>query len=88
MSSPYDPSLFKTRLAEKLGNTAIKCPFCGKTSLTISTEYASLFVQKDLKSLQLGRNIPCGIISCNNCGHTNLFALGVLGMMAEQNSED
>lgn len=87
MNDQYDPEEFKEKLNQRVGRPLRPCPFCGKTTYSISSDYVSMFTQKEYKTLQLGNNIPCGVMFCDTCGHVDLFALGTLGMLKKQNTE-
>lgn len=63
------------------GNKIPPCPFCGKIQYTTTSKVAKILSGDDTHGITLGPNIPAGILVCENCGHIELFALGVLDLL-------
>jgi len=73
-------------LSKRLGN--IVCPMCHQSQYTLVDGYVSEPVRDDYKKVILGgRVIPSVMLVCNHCGHIDRFALGVLGLMENENTE-
>lgn len=65
------------------------CPRCGHTDFTVSDGYTSLFIGRDMNSLEIGgRSIPVAIVICLNCGFVSLHALGALDLLPDQEKQD
>lgn len=77
MSKYFSQEEFNRMLTEKCPSPD-PCPFCGGRRFSTTDTICQLSVQKRLDGVEFGRSIPCGIAICSNCGHVNLFALGVL----------
>lgn len=74
-------------LSKRLGK--LVCPMCLQSRYTLIDGYVSEPVQEDYKKVVLGgRMIPSVMLVCNNCGHIDRFALGVLGLMEGENTEN
>lgn len=80
MNTKYSSDEFKNALLKKLNNKLPKCTMCGNDKYILSEDFTSLFSQNDLKSISIGKYVPAGVIICRNCGHIELFALGMLGL--------
>ena len=44
-----------------------------------------ILIAEDTKNINLGPNIPAGMVICEKCGHIEFFAMGPLGLL---NTED
>lgn len=78
----YDPKVFVGELSKKLhDNNVPSCPYCHGSKFTSTDKFASILIGDDLENVSLGPSIPSGILICENCGHMEFFALGVLGLM-------
>ncbi len=76
-------------LNNKLGSSGAKCPMCGNMHFIIADGYFNNFLQDDLNSINLGgASIPSISIICSNCGFVSQHALGVLGLLPRQNSNE
>lgn len=84
--SKYNSDVFLGRLNKKIGGTTFSpCPFCGSRDFSSVDKLASVLIGDDVDSLNLGPSIPCGMVICQKCGHVNMFALGILGMLDKEN---
>lgn len=89
--SEYKSNEFISRISQKLPNGSYPtCPYCKGTNFSALPQFASILINTDMKNLNLGPSIPCGMVICNNCGHIEFFALGALGMLdnKENKNED
>lgn len=78
----YDPNKFISNISSKALNGKIpQCQFCGGRNFTSTDKFASILIGEDLDSINIGPSVPAGMLICNNCGHTEFFALGPLGML-------
>ena len=78
----YDAKEFISALGEKMGNRNVpNCPYCGGNKFTSTDKLATIFIGEDLSGINLGPNIPSGMIICESCGHIEFFALGSLGLL-------
>lgn len=79
---------FVSVLKNKLGNRFLPlCPFCGGKEFTTVNEFASININENFDGIRIGTSIPAGMVICKNCGHVDLFALGVLGMLPKKDKE-
>lgn len=84
----YNPNRFISAIQGKLINGRIpQCPFCGGKKYTSTDSVAGILISNDTKNLNIGPNIPSGMLICENCGHIDFFALGVLGLMEDSNND-
>lgn len=80
--SKYDSKEFITVLGKKMsGRDVPTCPYCGGKKFTSTDKFATILIGDDLSGINLGPNIPSGIIVCENCGRIEFFALGSLGLL-------
>lgn len=78
----YKAQEFRDAFVERIGkNSFPRCPFCGGNQFEIFDKYSSLLVGETFAGLNLGPTVPTGIIVCRNCGHIEMFALGILGLL-------
>ena len=85
----YDPQEFINALTEKMnGKSFPECPICGGEKFTSTENYVTLPISKDLGDVRLGPNIPTGMVICENCGHMEFFALGVLNLIKKEEHND
>ncbi len=77
----YNAENFIKVLRERTNNKEIKCDICGGNSFTTTEQFASIIIGKDLNSVQLGPQIPAGMLICEKCGHIDFFALGALNLL-------
>lgn len=80
MSKTFSQEEFNRKLSEKCPDPQ-PCPFCGCKHFSTTENICNLPLQDRLEGFEFGRSIPCGIAICSNCGHVNLFALGVMGLL-------
>ena len=79
---------FVGALKTKLGNRFLPvCSFCGGTEFTTIKEFASINLNENFEGIRIGTSIPAGMIICKKCGHIDLFALGVLGLLPKMDKE-
>lgn len=75
----------KQKIVQKLTEKGVKtnCPMCGKTHFIIADGYFNNPMQSGFQGgLVLGGpSIPTIAIVCSNCGFTSQHALGVLGLL-------
>lgn len=89
MISQEDKQKVIQELNKKLGPSGAKCPMCGNKHFIIADGYFNTFVQDDLNDINLGGpSIPSISIICSNCGFMSQHALGVLGLLPKQNSDE
>ena len=71
-------------LSKRIG--IIVCPMCHQSKYTLIDGFIGEQIQDDYKKIVLGRRmIPSVMLVCNQCGHIDKFALGVLGLMESEN---
>lgn len=80
----YEPKKFISALDKKAPSSQLVCPYCHGNKFTSTENYATIIIGKDLSSITLGASIPSGIAICQNCGHIDFFALGVLGLLGKR----
>lgn len=89
MISQEDKQKIIIELNEKFGSTGAKCPMCGNTHFIIADGYFNTTLQDDLKGIELGTpSIPSISIICSNCGFMSQHALGILGLLPRQDSNE
>lgn len=79
----YEPSKFIDALHKRIANKPIKCPYCGGRKFTSTDSSAAILISKKVSGLSVSSveaYIPSGMLICENCGHVEFFALGVLGL--------
>lgn len=86
--SEYSPEEFIKAFRKRTNTKQIQCPYCGGNNFTSTTDLATILVSKDKSKLSLEFHIPSGMIICENCGHIDFFALGVLGLMEKSKKDD
>jgi hypothetical protein len=80
--SKYVPNEFITALGKKMNGIQIPdCSYCGGKKFTSTDKFANIIIGEELGGINLGPNIPCGMVVCENCGHIEFFALGSLGLL-------
>lgn len=79
--SKYEPQKFIDALNKKAPNKKLVCPYCGGTQFTTLEEYASILINKEMTSINIGSSVPAGMIVCSTCGHIDFFALGTLDLL-------
>lgn len=82
----YNPSEFLSKFRERV-KAMPRCPFCGKSNYSVNQEFAQILVQGRISGIQIGTSIPAGVISCDNCGHIEFFALGAYDMLPKHEVE-
>lgn len=63
------------------------CPFCGGEKFTTTNNLAAIIIGDDINNINLGPHIPSGMVICEKCGHIDFFALGVLGLLEEDDEK-
>ncbi len=74
----------KERIAHQLNEriAEFKCPMCGNQHFIIADGYFCNILHDDMSRINLsGPNIPTISIVCNRCGFVSQHALGILGLM-------
>ena len=78
----YNPKEFIAALGKKMNGRKIpNCPYCGGDKFTTTQSFATILTGDDTKNINLGPNIPAGMVICENCGHMEFFAMGALGLL-------
>lgn len=80
MNKKYDQEAFIQTLNKKCPSPS-PCAFCGRSDFQVFDKFTNVPVQSNVGIAELGCYVPCGMVVCKNCGHINLFSLGVLGLM-------
>ena len=89
MIGPSDKQKIIEKLNKKFNSQGIKCPMCGNNHFIIADGYFNSHLQDDLKNLSIGGpSIPSIPIICDKCGFISMHALGVLGLLPKQDTED
>ena len=58
------------------------CSRCGNATLTLVDGYMMPTVQDGVDGFQIGgARVPCVATACKRCGHMDLHAMGVLGLL-------
>ena len=65
-----------------------KCSACNGMQFIVGKEYATIYLGKSFDSITLGPNIPAGVLVCSQCGHIELFSLGIMGLMPKGEKDD
>jgi len=88
--SKYNPNEFIGALSQKMNGRGFpNCPYCGGKNFTTTKSFATILIGEDTKNINLGPNIPAGMVVCENCGHMEFFAMGSLGLLkAEERDGD
>lgn len=78
----------KAKIKEKIeAKGALKpCERCGQPNFSILDGFINLPLTQEVSENEIigGPQVPCAVITCNNCGNLSYFALGALGLL-EQN---
>lgn len=80
----------KQKIAEELKerNTKMICPMCGNKHFVMAEGYFANAIQDNVASFSLGgKNIPTIPIICSNCGFISQHALGVLGLLSNEQNQ-
>jgi len=65
------------------------CPRCGNNNFILAEGYFNHFMQVDLTNVSLGGpSIPTIATVCSNCGFISEHALGVLGILPNQDQKN
>ena len=78
----YDSQKFVRNFTEKIPQIP-SCPYCHGEQFTTIEQCASIIIGNDVGQLNLGAQVPAGMIICKGCGHIEFFALGSYGMLGE-----
>lgn len=76
----YESREFIDIVTKKANIKQHKCPFCGGEKFTTPEHFCTIPMSQDLNDVVLGPHVPAGMIVCENCGHIEFFALGILGI--------
>jgi ribosomal protein L37E len=84
----YSPEDFIRELGGRLSNHAMpSCRFCGSLSFTVLPTFTNLAQQKETRGIVIGQSVPAATVVCTKCGHVELFALGMLGLLPMKDDE-
>lgn len=84
----YDASAFIAALKERMQLREMpKCPICGGNNYTTPEQVATIPVGVSFKELSVGQTVPCAMVVCTRCGHVDCFALGILGLLPNDNKK-
>ena len=87
--SKYNNQDFLNALTQKMGsNNVPQCPYCGGQKFTTPEQFASIIIGEDLSRINLGPNVPAGMVICEKCGHIEFFALGFMGLLPKEEQKD
>lgn len=65
------------------------CPRCDNEQFALADGYFNQVIQKDLEGMSLGGpSIPSVAVVCTNCGYISQHALGVLGLLPSESTEE
>lgn len=85
----FNPADFIKALQNKMrGRGLPACPYCGGNKFTTTENIATILIGTDIEGINIGPHIPCGMIVCEQCGHMEFFALGALGLMKGDSSDN
>lgn len=86
--SKYNPNKFIAALAQKMnGREFPPCPYCGGQKFTTTRRVATILIAEDTKNIDLGPNVPAGMVVCEKCGHIEFFAMGALGLLNTEEND-
>lgn len=72
-----------TALNERGAN--LPCPRCNNNNFTLLDGYFNQTIQTELKGMVIGGpSVPSIVVACNKCGYLSQHALGVLGLVPEE----
>lgn len=81
----YNNQDFLKAITQKMGGNRVpQCPYCGGQKFTTPEQFASIIIGEDLSGINLGPNIPAGMVICEKCGHIEFFALGLMGLLPKE----
>jgi len=85
------PEAEKKRIVDKLTERGVKthCPMCGHNHFIIADGYFNNPMQSGFQGGLVigGPSIPTIAIVCGNCGFTSQHALGVLGLLPQNQNQ-
>ena len=86
--SKYNPNKFIAALGQKMnGHGFPSCPYCGGQNFTTTQNFATFLIAEDTQNINLGPNIPAGMVVCEKCGHIEFFAMGPLGLLNTEEND-
>ena len=86
--SKYNPNKFIAALGQKMnGDGFPSCPYCGGQKFTTTQNFATFLIAEDTQNINLGPNIPAGMVVCEKCGHIEFFAMGPLGLLNTEEND-
>ena len=66
----------------KQKNAHATCDFCGHKDFVAASELVALIcLDAHNNSINIGKQFPCIVLFCKNCGNTKLFNAMALGVM-------
>ena len=81
----------KEKIAQILNGRIVnlKCPMCGNQHFIIADGYFNHFMQDNLSGVSIGGpSIPVIPIVCSNCGFVSQHAIGILGLLPENQNKN
>lgn len=82
----------KEKIIKSLGDRLAKfpCPRCGNQQFSLVDGYFNQVLQENLSGgiILGGPAIPSVVVVCGRCGFMSQHALGVLGLLPQQKSDD
>ena len=86
--SKYNPNKFIAALGQKMNRHGFpSCPYCGGQKFTTTQNFATFLIAEDTQNINLGPNIPAGMVVCEKCGHIEFFAMGPLGLLNTEEND-
>jgi hypothetical protein len=79
----YDWETMVIKLRE-IGIENYICPICKNNQFSLEQSYVALFVNEEFGTLNLGKHIPSAAVICKKCGHIDLFALKLYGLLQKE----
>jgi len=72
-----------------MGKERIACPICGFETFILANGFAEEVIQDQDEGARVSdKSIPEMVVACENCGYVMKFALGLLGMLADNSKSD
>lgn len=88
MELKFDQRRFAETLLKTIGSGEVPaCSICGHKEFATPAEFAAIPISDSFSNLTLGPSVPAGVLVCKKCGHIELFALGVLGLIPVKQEE-
>lgn len=66
----------------------LTCPMCQTSGFVMADGYFNNTMQTDFNSFTIGgQSIPTIAIICNNCGFVSQHAIGILGLLSQEQNK-